>query len=151
AILGGYNPRNMSMLNADQRRRGLVVVAVATALVAVLSTRAWLSAQALEPIVYTVRVPAPDTHFVEVEALVPTDGRASVDLMMPVWSPGYYRIENYAEKVDNVVARTPDGKALTAEKTSKNRFRVSTDSRPSVVVSYRVFCNQRSVTTNNVS
>jgi hypothetical protein len=31
-----------------------------------------------------------------------------------VWSPGYYRIENYADKVE-VSAHTPDGKALTAE------------------------------------
>src|SRR5262245_42734270 len=146
-----YNSRNMTIQDKAQRRFGSVVVAVATVVVASAGLAGWLSAQALDAIVYTVRVPAPDTHFVEVEAAIPTGGRAAVELMMPVWSPGYYRIENYADRVDNVSARTPDGKALTAEKTQKNRWRVATNSGPSVLVSYRVFCNQRSVTTNNVT
>jgi predicted metalloprotease with PDZ domain len=134
-----------------QRRFGSALIAAATAFVLATALPEWLSAQALAPIVYTVRVPASDTHYVEVEMTVPTGGRAAVDLMMPVWSPGYYRMENYADRVDNVAARTPDGKTLTAEKPQKNRWRIPTDGRPSVVVSYRVFCNQRSVTTNNVT
>ena len=47
----------------------------------------WAHAQALEPIAYVVRIPAPDTHMIEVLATVPTSGRRSIDLMMPVWSP----------------------------------------------------------------
>jgi len=47
----------------------------------------------LEPIAYVIRIPAPETHEIVVEATVPTSGRASLDLMMPTWSPGYYRVE----------------------------------------------------------
>jgi predicted metalloprotease with PDZ domain len=133
------------------RRHSSSSIRVAATLVAVLSSAPFARAQRLDPIVYTVRVPSPDTHYVEIEAMVPAAGRASIELMMPVWSPGYYRIENYADKVDNLSARTPDGKALTAEKTQKNRWQISTGGGAAVVVSYRVFCNQRSVTTNNVS
>jgi hypothetical protein len=37
-----------------------------------------------EPIAYTLTFPAPETHYVEVEALVPTDGLPEIELMMAV-------------------------------------------------------------------
>ena len=43
-------------------------------------------AQPLVPIDYTVRIPAPQTHYVEVEARVPTAGQPHVELMMAVWT-----------------------------------------------------------------
>jgi predicted metalloprotease with PDZ domain len=107
-------------------------------------------AQRLQPIVYTVKVPAPETHYIEIEARIPTARRSAIDLMMPIWSPGYYREENYAERVDNVSARTAGGADLTIEKPRKNRWRAHTRGQPTIVLSYRVFCNQRSVTTNYV-
>jgi predicted metalloprotease with PDZ domain len=131
-------------------RHSLLAIRFVATLLAIAAASV-AAAQPLDPIVYTVRVASPDTHYAQVEAVVPTGGRTSIEMMMPVWSPGYYRIENYADKVDEVSARTPDGKALTAEKSQKNRWLVSTGGAPTVVISYRVFCNQRSVTTNNVS
>jgi hypothetical protein len=44
----------------------------------------------LEPIQYTFRVVDPEKHVAGVEARVPTGGRATIDLMMAVWTPGYY-------------------------------------------------------------
>lgn len=105
-------------------------------------------ARALDPIVYTIKVPAPDTHFAEVEVSVPTGKRASIEMMMAVWSPGFYRVEDYAGKVQGLSARTQDGKALQAEQPQKNRWRIETGGAPRVVISYRLFCNSRSVTTN---
>jgi Peptidase M61 N-terminal domain len=52
-----------------------------------------LAARAAEPIIYTVKFPAPDTRIAEVEAAFPT-GRRAIELMMPVWSPGFYRVED---------------------------------------------------------
>ena len=46
--------------------------------------------QTLDPIRYTVSFPAPHTHYVEVDASVPTEGQPHLDLMMPVWTPGSY-------------------------------------------------------------
>jgi predicted metalloprotease with PDZ domain len=69
-------------------------------------------------------------------------------MMMPVWSPGFYRIEDYAAGVQDLSARTPDGKSLQVEKSAKNRWRVQTSGAPRVVLSYGVLCNQRSVTTS---
>jgi predicted metalloprotease with PDZ domain len=107
-----------------------------------------LAGQALEPIVYTVKFPEPAKHYALVEAVVPTGKQAAVELMMPVWTPGFYRVENYAGRVENLSARTPDGKALQVEQPRKNRWRVQAGGAPAVIVSYRLNCTGRSVTSN---
>ena len=45
------------------------------------------SAQALDPIRYTLRFPAPQTQYFEVEAAIPTAGRAEVEVYMATWTP----------------------------------------------------------------
>lgn len=106
------------------------------------------SAPPVEPITYTVRFPAPDKHIAEVEASFPTDGRKSVELMMPRWTPGFYRIENYADKVQDVTAKSPGGDTLKVVQPKKNRWTVQTDGAKRIVVSYSLKCDSRSVTTN---
>ena len=130
------------------RRLAVAAAAIATTLISIASPA--LISQPRDAIVYTVRVPAPETHYAEVQASVPTGGRTAIELMMPIWSPGYYRIEDYAGKVEDVKARTRNGAPLSVEKPQKNRWRIQTGGEPSIAVSYRVFCNQRSVTTNYV-
>jgi len=107
-------------------------------------------ARPLDPILYTVRV-IPESQTAEVRATIPTGKRASIDLMMPVWSPGFYRVEDYASRVRDLTARTPDGKSLVVEQPRKNRWLVRTAGAATVVVTYQVACAQRSVTTNWVS
>ena len=110
------------------------------------------AAEGPEPIAYTVRFPSPEKHIAEVEAVVPTEGRPAVELMMAVWSPGFYRVEDYARKVEGLSARTPDGMALEVEATRKNRWRiVNKGGAAKVVVSYRLTCDRRSVTLNWVA
>ncbi|HSG39366.1 MAG TPA: hypothetical protein VLE27_06985, partial [Thermoanaerobaculia bacterium] len=79
-----------------------------------------------EPISYTLRFPAPQTHYVEVEASVPTDGRPEVELMMAVWTPGSYLIREYSRHIETVTAASEGGETLPVEKTAKNRWRVRT-------------------------
>jgi predicted metalloprotease with PDZ domain len=101
-----------------------------------------------EPILYRIKFPAPDTHYAEVEATFPTGKRPVIELMMPVWSPGFYRLEDYASRVQGLSARLSDGKALSVEQPQKNRWRIQTGDAPSIIVSYKLLCNGRSVTTN---
>ena len=63
-----------------------------------------LRAQALDPIRYTLRFPAPHTHYVEVEAAIPTAGRADVEVYMATWTPGSYLIREYERNVEAVTA-----------------------------------------------
>jgi predicted metalloprotease with PDZ domain len=106
------------------------------------------AAQAPEPIVYTVKFPEPAKNYALVEAAVPTGKQDAIELMMPVWTPGFYRVENYAAKVQDLAARTPDGQALKVEQPKKNRWRIETGGAKTVLVSYKLLCTGRSVTGN---
>ena len=129
------------------------VFILAWALGSVLS--AWIAvaaatptAQPLEPIAYTLRFPAPHTHYVDVEASVPTGGRRHVELMMAVWTPGSYLVREFARHIEALTARAPDGDPLPVEKSRKNRWRVTTEGADRVVVSYLVYGREMSVRTN---
>ena len=101
-----------------------------------------------EPIRYTLSFPAPQTHYVEVSAEVPTGGRADVELMMAVWTPGSYLVREYSRHVESVTAAGPDGRARPVEKSDKNRWRVTTGGARTVTVKYRVYGREMSVRTN---
>lgn len=120
------------------------------ALALALSAGSLYGAAMPEPISYTLRFPAPQTHYVEVEARVPTEGRPEVELMMAVWTPGSYLLREYSRTVEAVSAATERGEPLAVEKTVKNRWRIETRQTPRIVVRYRVYCREMSVRTNFV-
>ena len=101
-----------------------------------------------EPIRYTLSFPAPQTHYVEVTASVPTGRRADVDLMMAVWTPGSYLVREYARNVEAVTASGPDGRALNVDKSKKNHWRIATGGAPTITLKYRVYSREMSVRTN---
>ena len=105
------------------------------------------SAQAPEPIRYTVRFPAAHTHYFEVEAVYPTGRRPQVELMMAVWTPGSYLVREYQRHVENLVAKA-DGKTLVVVKPVKNRWRIDTGGAASVTVTYRVYGREMTVRNN---
>lgn len=100
------------------------------------------------PISYTISFPSLDAHLAAVRADIPTGGAESVELFIPVWSPGYYRQEDYASKVQDFAAAGPDGGALDVSKPAPNRWRIATGSAPTVRISYSLLCDRRFVTTN---
>jgi predicted metalloprotease with PDZ domain len=102
----------------------------------------------LEPIVYTLKFPAPDSHLAEVSASVPTEKQDAIELMMPIWTPGYYRVENYADQVRDLSAWTTDGAALEVVRAKTNRWRINTGGNATIHLTYRLACEQRSVTRN---
>src|SRR6185503_3882555 len=79
-----------------------------------------LAAQPLQPIRYTLSFPAPHTHYLEVEASIPTDGQRVIDLMMPVWTPGSYLVREYSRNVESLTVSDATGAARPIEKTRKN-------------------------------
>ena len=154
-ILTRVNPHSTATLKSSSWADLKVCTAAAIlSLAVVVQTRpAHLVAQpipALQPIAYTVRF-EPASHVAQVDATFPTDGRPSIDVMMAIWSPGFYRIENYATRVRSISARTSRGTAVGIAPIRRNRWRVDTAGAPAVVVSYRLYCVERSVTTNWVS
>jgi predicted metalloprotease with PDZ domain len=106
-----------------------------------------LDAQATDPIRYTIRFPAPHTHYMEIEAVYPTGGRPQVDLFMAVWTPGSYLVREYARHVEGITARAA-GRNTAITKTTKNRWQVETGGAPAVTVSYRVYGREMTVRNN---
>jgi len=107
-----------------------------------------MAQSAPEPIRYTLTFQAPQTHYVEVTAVVPTGRRPDVDLMMAVWTPGSYLVREYARNVEGVSAIGADGRVLDVDKSKKNHWRVSTGGAPTITLKYRVYCREMSVRTN---
>src|SRR5215510_605392 len=86
---------------------------------------ATVSAQPLAPIHYTLRFPAPQTNYLDVEAIVPTGGQPSIEMLMAVWTPGSYLVREYERNVEDVKA-FDGGKPLAIDKPVKNRWRIAT-------------------------
>lgn len=105
-------------------------------------------AQSADVIRYTLRFPAPHTHYVEIEAVYPTTGQPQIELFMAVWTPGSYLIREYQRHVEELSASGQGGRELRVEKTAKNRWRVETGGAPSVTVRYRVYGREMTVRTN---
>jgi predicted metalloprotease with PDZ domain len=124
------------------------ILGLLLAVVAMPSSSPAFAQAVTEPLRYTLRFPEPHTHYVEVEAVVPTAGRAAVELMMAVWTPGSYMVREYARHVEAVAAAAPDGLALEVDKSDKNRWRVTTNGASSVRVTYRVYAREMTVRTN---
>jgi predicted metalloprotease with PDZ domain len=113
----------------------------------VVTSGAALRAQALDPIRYTLRFPAPHTHYLEVEAAIPTAGRAEVELYMATWTPGSYLIREYERHVEAVTA-SAGPRALSVAKSTKNRWRIATGGAPSVTLRYKVYGREMTVRNN---
>ncbi len=105
-------------------------------------------AQSREPISYTLRFPEPHSHYIEVEALIPSTDQATIDLMMPIWTPGSYFVREFAKNVENITARTPSGSELIIKSTRKNRWVVEASGSEPIILSYRVYSHEMSVRTN---
>ena len=87
-----------------------------------------------------VSMPRPSTHYVHVEFRCDSIRSEVLDFKLPVWTPGYYMIMDYAKNVRSFSARDGAGQPLDWEKTSKNSLEGEGRETPSsVVVSYDVY------------
>jgi len=106
-----------------------------------------LQAQASEPVRYTLRFPAPHTQYVEVEAAIPTSGRAEVEVYMATWTPGSYLIREYERNVEAVTA-TAGTRAVAVAKSAKNRWKITTGGAPGITLRYKVYSREMTVRNN---
>jgi predicted metalloprotease with PDZ domain len=102
------------------------------------------SEQQRPPIRYTVRFPAPQSHYAGIEARFPTDGKRQIEVFLPVWTPGSYLVREYARNLEGVSCSNG-----SITKTRKNRWRVDLDNLlDEVIITYRIYCHELTVRTN---
>src|SRR4051794_19212926 len=73
---------------------------------------------------FTVTMPQPATHLFHVTLRCEGLPGEVQDFKMPVWTPGYYDIGNYAKNVSNFRAEDGAGSTLPFEKVTNNTWRV---------------------------
>jgi predicted metalloprotease with PDZ domain len=89
-------------------------------------------------VAYTVDLAARHEHLYAVEAVFPVGG-ATVDLMLPVWTPGSYLIREFQRHIQEVVAEDSQGQSLPVRKIDKSTWRVDARKATEVRVRYRVY------------
>ena len=111
------------------------------------------AAVAQPEISYTVSMPRPYTHLLEVAMRVRSNTNLApqINLLMPVWTPGSYLVREYARHVQDFAATDAQGRALTWRKTNKNTWSVDTRNLREFNVSYRVYANELTVRTNELN
>ncbi len=103
---------------------------------------------------FTVAMPRPETHLYEITMEVDPKGATTLDLVLPVWTPGSYLVREFARHVRDFSAREKGTRGtIPAEKVAKNIWRLSLPSKKSlglVSVSYRVYAHELSVRTSHL-
>src|SRR5688572_5127617 len=105
---------------------------------------------------YTVSMPRPETHLLEVELRLRWESAAGapaapVELLMPVWTPGSYLVREYARHVQDFTAQDGGGRALQWRKTNKNTWRVEPNGARELRARYSVYANELTVRTNELN
>jgi predicted metalloprotease with PDZ domain len=130
------------------KTRVIVLASIVCATVAVFAQR---PAPATAAVAYTIRFPDTASHTFTVDATVPAAKQDTVDVMMPVWSPGFYGLQNYADRVTSFAAKAADGAELVVTKSAPNRWSIATAGRPSFTVTYTVSAPRGSNLSNGVT
>ncbi|MDB5157171.1 MAG: hypothetical protein JWR50_1878 [Mucilaginibacter sp.] len=98
-------------------------------------------------ITYTVTFPEAQAHYADVEMKITGLKQNTLELKMPVWTPGSYLVREFARNIESLGV-TAHGKAVAAPKIRKNIWQVNTAGLSGIVVKYRVYAFEVSVRTS---
>lgn len=98
---------------------------------------------------YTVRVPRPQSHRFSVEFHIQGSIPATIDLRLPVWTPGSYLVREFAKHINCVNASSSDS-TVTIQKINKDTWRLHTSNAKNLTVSYEVFAYELSVRSSHL-
>ena len=116
------------------------------------STKPDLQTEKFQPkIAYVVAMPEPASHLFEVSLEIRNWLPPTLDLKMPVWTPGSYLVREYARHLQDFKATQSNSSlSLSSCKLSKNHWQVTTQDITAITISYRIFANDLSVRTNHL-
>jgi predicted metalloprotease with PDZ domain len=100
---------------------------------------------------YVVTIPKPHTHVFSVEMRIDGATADTLDVSMPVWTPGSYLVREYERHVVSFAARDAAGKPLAWRKLDKNTWRVATGRMPGIAIEYDVYAREPGIRWSFVS
>lgn len=95
---------------------------------------------------YTVTMPDPHGHYFEITAKV-TDIIGDFVIGLPAWTPGSYKIRDFARNISAFATKSPKGRKVTAELLDKSRYQISPGKHKSVEIAYRLYADELTVRT----
>ena len=98
---------------------------------------------------YTFRIPEPEARRIEVELQVDSRGSPTLDVRLPVWTPGSYLVREHQRHIDGLRAQGEGGE-LPVDKVDKHTWRVRCAGARTVRIAYRLHCFELTVRTNHV-
>jgi predicted metalloprotease with PDZ domain len=104
----------------------------------------------LPQLVYEISMPQPQTHLFEIKLTVCNWDGESLDLKMPVWTPGSYLVREYAKQLQDFAAVTDRGNRLATTKIAKHHWQIQANHHDKITISYRMFANELTVRTNHL-
>jgi len=134
-------------MSTRTRRIALGAVSLSIVLILALAPAAGAAKTRTAPpaLSITVSMDRPATHYYHVVFRAEGLRQETVDFKMPAWTPGYYRIMDYAKSVKDFRAEDGAGRGLPVEKTAKNTWRVHASGAAAIVVTYDVYAFTRFV------
>jgi predicted metalloprotease with PDZ domain len=98
-------------------------------------------------IAYNISFPEAQAHYADVEMKISGINQNTLELKMPVWTPGSYLVREFARNIESLSVTTGN-KTLTANKTRKNIWQINTSGITTITVKYRVYAFEVSVRTS---
>lgn len=95
---------------------------------------------------YEVTFPEAQAHYADIEMNITGLAQNSLDLKMPVWTPGSYLVREFAKNLESFDVEA-NGKTIPFVKTRKNIWHINTTGLTSVKVKYRMYSFEISVRT----
>jgi predicted metalloprotease with PDZ domain len=102
-----------------------------------------------KPLKYSLSFPKTSDHYVHVELTIEHWNDDSLVLKMPEWTPGYYQLMNFAQKVEGVKLMDPKGNPIPVER-SGNSWRINNTKNKSITISYDVKADRKFVASSFV-
>jgi predicted metalloprotease with PDZ domain len=100
---------------------------------------------------YEVKVQDPISHIYDVELAIRGIRTPTVEVSMPAWAPGAYRISNYAKNVQDFRPATSRGNALSWQQVDKQTWRIQKQPADDVTIRYQVFSLQLNDEMGNIT
>src|ERR1700743_3478944 len=84
-------------------------------------------------ITYTITFPEAQAHYADVEMNISGIQQNTLDLKMPIWTPGSYLAREFAKNVESFTA-SAKGTLLASRKITKNCWQINTTGLSAVTV-----------------
>ncbi|WP_319590807.1 PDZ domain-containing protein [uncultured Draconibacterium sp.] len=123
----------------------LVFLRLVVFVVCATITKAGFAQNSADTVFATVSMDAPHTHYYQVEMDFNSNGAQNFEVKMPVWTPGYYWMLNFAKNVTSFSATDENDNPLQFLKTDLNTWQIKAGDAKRVKISYDVYAYERSV------